>query len=60
MGIPGAAGFVREWRLVSTSRSLEVSTVVGSMSGAPSYLRMAELTPSLKVALAMPGRARTQ
>ena len=47
-GVPGAAGLSRGRRLVSSKGLVEVLfCVVGSTRGAPSYLRMAELTPSV-------------
>ena len=60
LGIPGAAGSLRGWRLVSTRRLLIFCDVVGSASDAPLYRRMAELSPPVKVAFGILGKARIQ
>ena len=60
LGIPGAAGDVSGWRLVSTRALVVFWDVVGSALGAPLYRRMAELSPPLKVALGVLGKERIQ
>ena len=60
-GIPGAAGLQEGWRFVSNIGLVDgTSGVVGSMAGAPVYLRIAELMPFWKPVVPTSGLARTQ